>query len=155
MTVNHQVKVRFLLLPQNNSSDKTVTSLSGGSSPSSDIQISSVGQSKFLLRIDNTKSCFEVSLLLFFAGVAQRLVRLPSKQRMTVRFCSPALCKVVKSLLLRFCRFDSDHILDFRICGEMVYTKVCRTFNFNTNFNCSLYIYFLRTLGRSGDIAMD
>lgn len=86
--------------------------------------------------------------MLFFAGVAQRLVRLPSKQRMTVRFCSPALCKVVKSLLLRFCRFDSDHILNFRICGEMVYTKVCRTFNFNTNFNCSLYIYFFKDIGQ-------
>lgn len=65
-----------------------------------------------------------------------------SEVNVRVRFSLPALCKVVKSLLLRLCLFDSDHILNFRMCGEMVYTKVCRTFNFNTNFNCSLYIYF-------------
>ena len=31
--------------------------------------------------------------IVFNAGIAQWLVRLPSKQRMTVRFCLPALKK--------------------------------------------------------------
>lgn len=42
-TVNVEYGVRSPLGTLYNSSDKTVTSLSGGSSPSSDIQISSVG----------------------------------------------------------------------------------------------------------------